>query len=228
MYFPLAGPVFCYQGPCRLSADTLRAMGKYKFSCIVKKKHSFTIRKIPAVSANMPGKDIKMSKIAVIIDEYFEDSEYTEPVSEFKGKGHEIVHVGLEKGKTVKGKKKQTPVVIDQSVNTAGADHFDALLIPGGYSPDQLRAHPGAVAFVKDFMEKDKPVFSICHGPQLLISADVIRGRTLTGWTSIIQDIKNAGATFVDEAVVTDGNLVTSRNPNDLPGFIHAALEKLT
>jgi protease I len=76
-------------------------------------------------------------------------------------------------------------------------------------------------------MEKDKPVFSICHGPQLLISADVIKGRTLTGFTSIIQDIKNAGATFVDEAVVTDKNLVTSRNPNDLPGFIHAALEKL-
>jgi protease I len=175
----------------------------------------------------MPGKDKKMSKIAVIIDDWFEDSEYTEPVSEFRGKGHDIIHIGLEKGKTVKGKKQQTPVMIDQSVNQTGADHFDALLIPGGYSPDKLRADPGAVALVRDFMEKNKPVFSICHGPQLLISADVIQGRTLTGFTSIIQDIKNAGATFVDEAVVTDGNLVTSRNPNDLPGFIHAALEKL-
>ncbi len=168
-----------------------------------------------------------MSKIAVIIDDYFEDSEYTEPVNAFKENGHEIIHVGLEKGKTVKGKKQQTPVVIDESVNKTGADHFDALFIPGGYSPDQLRAHPGAVAFAREFMQKNKPVFSICHGPQLLISADVIQGRTLTGWTSILQDIKNAGATFVDKSVVTDGNLVTSRNPNDLPDFIHAALEKL-
>jgi protease I len=175
----------------------------------------------------MPGKDKKMSKIAVIIDDWFEDSEYTEPVSEFRGKGHDIIHVGLEKGKTVKGKKQQTPVTIDQNVNKVKAADFDALLIPGGYSPDQLRAHDSAVAFTRDFMEKNKPVFSICHGPQLLISADVIQGRTLTGWTSIIQDIKNAGATFVDKPVVTDGNLVTSRNPNDLPGFIHAALEKL-
>lgn len=168
-----------------------------------------------------------MSKIAVIIDEYFEDSEYTEPVNAFKEKGHVIVHVGLEKGKTVKGKKQQTPVTINQSLNTVKADDFDALLIPGGYSPDQLRAHESAVAFTRDFMEKDKPVFSICHAPQLLISADVIQGRTLTGWTSIIQDIKNAGATFVDKAVVVDGNLVTSRNPGDLPDFIQAALEKL-
>jgi protease I len=168
-----------------------------------------------------------MSKIAVIIDDYFEDSEYTEPVNAFKENGHEIVHVGLEKGKTVKGKKQQTPVTIDQNVNKVNAADFDALLIPGGYSPDQLRAHDSAVAFTRDFMEKNKPVFSICHGPQLLISADVIQGRTLTGWTSIIQDIKNAGATFVDKSVVTDGNLVTSRNPDDLPDFMQAALEKL-
>lgn len=168
-----------------------------------------------------------MRKIAVIIDNFFEDSEYTEPVNAFKEKGHEIVHVGLEKEKTVKGKKQQTPVTIDQSVNQVKAADFDALLIPGGYSPDQLRAHESAVSFTRDFMEQDKPVFSICHGPQLLITADVIQGRTLTGWTSIVQDIKNAGGKFIDKAVVEDGNLVTSRNPGDLPDFIRTSLEKL-
>lgn len=168
-----------------------------------------------------------MSKIAVIIDDFFEDSEYTEPVKAFKEKGHEIIHVGLEAGKTVKGKKNQTPVVIEKKVDDVGVDDFDALLIPGGFSPDKLRAHDSAVRFTRDFMEKNKPVFSICHGPQLLISADVIKGRKVTGWTSIIQDIKNAGAEFIDFEVVKDGNLVTSRNPNDLPGFIKASLEQL-
>ncbi len=169
-----------------------------------------------------------MSKIAVIIDNYFEDSEYTEPVNAFREKGHEIVHVGLKEGTTVKGKKQQTPVTIDQSVNKVKAADFDALLIPGGYSPDQLRAHESAVSFTREFMEKDKPVFSICHAPQLLITADVIQGRTLTGWTSIVQDIKNAGGKFIDKSVVVDGNLVTSRNPGDLPDFIQTSLEKLT
>lgn len=168
-----------------------------------------------------------MSHIAVIIDEWFEDSEYTEPVNVFKENGHQITHVGLEAGKTVKGKKKDTPVVIDKDLNNVSVDDFDALLIPGGFSPDKLRAHENAVRFTKDFVEKGKPVFSICHGPQLLITADVIRGRKITGWTSIVQDIKNAGAEFIDREVVEDGNIVSSRNPNDLPAFIKACLAKL-
>lgn len=168
-----------------------------------------------------------MRHIAVIIDELFEDSEYTEPVKAFKEKGHQIIHVGLEAGKTVKGKKKETPVVIDKDLNNVSVDDFDALLIPGGFSPDKLRAHENAVRFTKDFVEKGKPVFSICHGPQLLITADVIRGRKITGWTSIVQDIKNAGAEFIDAEVVEDGNIVSSRNPNDLPAFIKASLAKL-
>ncbi len=169
-----------------------------------------------------------MSHIAVIIDEWFEDSEYTDPVKAFKENGHQITHVGLEAGKTVKGKKKDTPVVIDKDLNNVSEDDFDALLIPGGFSPDKLRAHENAVRFTRDFVEKGKPVFSICHGPQLLITADVIRGRKITGWTSIIQDIKNAGAEFIDAEVVEDGNIVSSRNPNDLPAFIKASLAKLT
>ena len=168
-----------------------------------------------------------MSRIAVIIDNLFEDSEYTKPANAFKEKGHDLIHVGLESGKTVKGKKEDTPVVIDKNVESVGADDFEALLIPGGFSPDILRANENAVRFAREFVESGKPVFSICHGPQLLITADVIRGRQMTGYTSIIQDLKNAGCEFVDNEVVVDGNLVSSRNPNDLPAFITACLEKL-
>lgn len=168
-----------------------------------------------------------MSKIAVIIDNYFEDSEYSEPAAAFRDKGHELIHVGLEAGSTVTGKKKQTPVTIDRAADQCRAEDFDALLIPGGFSPDILRAHEAPVRLAGEFMEQDKPVFSICHGPQLLITADTIRERQVTGWTSINQDIKNAGAEFVDFEVVKDGNLVTSRNPGDLPAFIQASLAKL-
>jgi protease I len=168
-----------------------------------------------------------MSRIAVIIDEWFEDSEYTEPAKAFKAAGHHLTTVGLEKEKRVRGKKKNTPVVIDLAVEKAGVDDFDALLIPGGYSPDKLRAHEAPVNFVRDFVNSGKPVFSICHGPQILITADVLKGRKITGWKSIVQDIKNAGAEFLDEEVVVDGNLISSRFPGDLPAFIRASLAAL-
>ncbi|MFO7963020.1 MAG: type 1 glutamine amidotransferase domain-containing protein [Desulfobacterales bacterium] len=169
-----------------------------------------------------------MSRIAVIITDLFEDVEYTEPADAFRKAGHELVHVGLEKGATVKGKAKGTPVEIDTSVDEAAVDEFDALLIPGGYSPDKLRVNESAVKFVRNFVESKKPVFSICHGPQILITADVIRGRKITGYQSIIQDIKNAGADFLDQEVVEDGNLISSRNPNDIPRFIEASLSRLS
>jgi len=169
-----------------------------------------------------------MSKIAAILTDYFEDVEYTEPVQAFKKSGHEVINVGLEAGQTVKGKSKQTAVQIDKAVTQASPDEFDALLIPGGFSPDLLRAHDEPVAFVKKFIDSGKPVFSICHGAQLLITADVIRGRKVTGYTSIIQDIKNAGANFEDKEVVVDGNLVSSRNPNDIPAFIRESMRLLS
>jgi protease I len=168
-----------------------------------------------------------MSKIAVVITDLFEDSEYTEPADAFKKAGHELVHVGLEKGKTVKGKKQDTPVTIDEAVKNVSVDDFDALLIPGGYSPDKIRVDEEAVRFAREFVQSGKPVFIICHAAQLLITADVLKGRTITGYTSIIQDIKNAGAEFVDQEVVVDGNLVSSRNPGDLPAFIEESLKKL-
>lgn len=168
-----------------------------------------------------------MSKIAVIITDWFEDSEYNEPARAFVEAGHELELVGLEAGQVVRGKKEQTPLKIETSVKDASPADFDALLIPGGYSPDRLRVDDHAVRFVREFVASGKPVFAICHAPQLLITADVLRGRTLTGYTSIVQDIKNAGATFVDREVVEDGNLVSSRNPGDLPAFIAASLKKL-
>jgi len=168
-----------------------------------------------------------MLRIAVILGHDFEDSEYSKPAAAFKHAGYNLVHVGLKAGDTVKGKKEGTPVTIDMDAKHARVEDFDALLIPGGYSPDMLRAHPEPVRFVRDFMRSDKPVFSICHGPQLLITAQALMGRKITGWTSIIQDIKNAGAEFIDREVVEDGNLISSRNPSDIPAFVEASLRKL-
>lgn len=168
-----------------------------------------------------------MSRIAVLIGERFEDSEYTEPVKAFRAAGHEVVHLGLKAGSMVTGKREGTKVRIERAVAAADPGDYDALLIPGGYSPDHLRAYDGPVEFVRAFMESEKPVFAICHGPQLLITAQVIEGRRVTGWRSIMQDLKNAGAEFVDAEVVVDNNLVTSRRPSDLPAFIEASLKMM-
>ncbi|MEJ2068726.1 MAG: type 1 glutamine amidotransferase [Deltaproteobacteria bacterium] len=168
-----------------------------------------------------------MATIAAIIADMFEDSEYTEPARAFRKAGHTVVNVGLKKGKTVRGKKKGTAVTVERAVQDVSVDGFDALLIPGGYSPDILRAHDDVVQFVKEFIDSGKPVFAICHAPQLLITAQILKGRRITGWKSIIQDIKNAGAEFVDEEVVEDGNLISSRSPADLPAFIKASLQRL-
>ncbi len=166
-------------------------------------------------------------KIAAIVTDLFEDSEYSEPVEAFREKGHQVINIGLTAGKTVKGLKQGTEVVIDKAVGEVAVEDFDALLIPGGYSPDQLRVDEVAVRFTADFVRSKKPVLAICHAGQLLITAQVLQGRKFTGYTSIIQDIKNAGATFIDQEVVVDDNLVSSRNPHDIPAFIRESLKKL-
>ncbi len=167
-----------------------------------------------------------MATIAVLIADLFEDIEYSKPAESFKNKGHKLVHIGLEKKSIIKGKD-NTPVVIDNVADSSNIPSYDALFIPGGYSPDKLRANTATVKLVRDFMESNKPVFIICHAPQLLITAEVLKGRKVTGYKSIIQDIKNAGAEFLDQQVVIDGNLVSSRNPSDIPAFIEACLKKL-
>ena len=169
-----------------------------------------------------------MSKIAVLIDNGFEDSEYTRPAEAFRRAGHELVHLGKKRGSVVKGKKEETPVIIDREVAGALPADYDALLIPGGHSPDHLRADPEPVAFVKEFVETGKPVFFICHGGQLLITADVLKGRKATGWKSIARDLVNAGADYRDEEVVVDKNFVSSRQPSDLDAFIRESLKQLS
>lgn len=120
-----------------------------------------------------------MNDIAVLIGNDFEDSEYAKPAEAFKKAGYRLVHIGLKKGETVTGKKERTPVKIDREAGKADPGDFVALLIPGGYSPDNLRAYDEPVQFVRQFMDSNKPVFAICHGPQLLIKAKKLRAARL-------------------------------------------------
>ena len=116
---------------------------------------------------------------------------------------------------------------VDELVGDVSPDDFDALLLPGGtVNPDKLRMEPAAVRFVRDFVRSGKPVASICHGPWSLVEADVARGRRLTSWPSVRTDLRNAGAEVVDEEVVTDGNITTSRSPDDLPAFCERIVEE--
>lgn len=115
----------------------------------------------------------------------------------------------------------------DKGIDEVRVDDYDCLFIPGGYSPDQLRADPRFVAFTRDFVRSGKLVAAVCHGPQLLITADVVRGRTMTAWRTVQVDLRLAGASVRDEPVVIDGNLITSRQPDDLEAFSQAILDHL-
>ncbi|MDG5473311.1 type 1 glutamine amidotransferase [Jeotgalibacillus sp. ET6] len=170
-----------------------------------------------------------MAKIATVLTSYFEDVEYTDPAQSFKEAGHEVVTIEKEAGSQVTGKQGEATVTIDKSIDDVSPQDFDALFIPGGFSPDLLRGDERFVAFAKSFMDDKKPVFSICHGPQLLITAKSLEGRTATGFTSIKVDMEYAGATYKDEEVVVCGNqLVTSRTPDDIPAFTREALKLLS
>jgi len=168
-----------------------------------------------------------MSKIGVLIGPKFEDVEYNKPAKAFKENGHELTHIGFKKGQIVEGKEEKTRIKIDKSASDVSTNDFDAIFIPGGCSPDKLREDENVVQFTKEFVKSDKPVFAICHAPQLFITAKVIEGRNVAGWKSIIVDIKNAGGNYVDKEVVEDGNITTSRGPDDIPAFINASLNKL-
>jgi protease I len=168
-----------------------------------------------------------MSKIACVMTNMFEDSEYTSPLEAFKKDGHEVTVIGDEKGKEITGKNGEAKAETDLGIADANPADYDALFIPGGFSPDMLRADERFVEFSKHFMLKEKPVFAICHGPQLLITADVLRGRKLTGFKSILMDLRHAGANVYDEEVVVCDNLVTSRTPHDLEAFNRESLAQL-
>jgi protease I len=166
-------------------------------------------------------------KIACVLGPKFEDSEFQEPYDALRNSGHEVVIVGLEGGAELEGDKGKVKARVDRSFKDVKPDEFDALLIPGGTSPDKLRAHAEPVAFVKAFMRAGKPVLAICHAPQLLLTADEHKGHRLTAWKTVQGDLKKAGANVVDEEVVVDRNLVTSRQPSDIPAFIRESLQVL-
>lgn len=168
-----------------------------------------------------------MARIAMIVDELFEDPELRQPYDRLREAGHEVVLVGLEAGKRLTGKRGKETITIERAVEDVSADEFDALVIPGGYSPDKLRMSRPMVAFTRAFFDQDKLVAAVCHAPWMLVEADVTEGRTMTSWPSIRTDLLNAGARWVDREVVEDGNLVTSRKPDDLPAFSEAILRRL-
>ncbi|MDR7343527.1 MAG: type 1 glutamine amidotransferase domain-containing protein [Pantoea sp.] len=167
-------------------------------------------------------------KIAVLITDEFEDSEFTSPAEAYTKAGHDVVTIEMEAGKTVTGKQGKAQVKIDKSIDNVSPAEFDALLLPGGHSPDSLRGDDRFVSFTKEFVASGKPIFAICHGPQLLISANGVRGRKMTCVKAIAIDLKNAGADFYDKEVVVDNDkLVTSRTPEDLPAFNQESLRIL-
>lgn len=155
----------------------------------------------------------------------FEDSEAIDPKAYLEKVGAEVTVIGIETGK-IEGKKGGSLEASTTFADVAPED-FDLLVIPGGGAPENLRIHDPAVAFTRAFIESGKPVAAICHGPQLLISAKVLEGRTLTAVNKIRDDITNAGGNYVDEALVVDGNLITSRTPADLPVFDEAIAKAL-
>lgn len=167
-------------------------------------------------------------KIATVITDLFEDVEYTDPAKAFEEAGHEVVTIGTKKGETVIGKRKDAKVPIEYGIGEVDPNNYDALFIPGGFSPDQLRADDRFVQFAKHFMDEKKPVLAICHGPQLLITAKTLEGRDATGYKSIKVDMEYAGAKYADkEVVVCSNQLVTSRTPDDLPAFNRESLNLL-
>lgn len=167
-------------------------------------------------------------KIACVLGPNFEDSEFNDPYQAFKKSGHQVTIVGLEAGAELEGGKGKVKAKVEKAFKDVKTEEFDALLIPGGGSPDKLRAHPEAVTFVKAFMQQGKPVFAICHGPQLLLTADEYRNHRMTAWKTIQDDLKKAGGNVVDQEVVVDRNLVTSRQPSDIPAFIRESEKVLS
>lgn len=175
-------------------------------------------------------KTLQGKSVAILAADGFEQSELLEPKKALEDAGAEVTIVSLESGK-IKGwdeKDWGKSIGVDLTLDEADAADFDALQLPGGVmNPDKLRDDARAVAFVKSFFDAGKPIGAICHGPWTLIEADAVKGRRLTSYSSIRTDLENAGAQWVDEEVVTDNGLVTSRKPADLPAFNAKLIEEI-
>jgi protease I len=166
-------------------------------------------------------------RIAVLATDGFEQAELETPVQALKSEGAEVEIVSPKPGQ-IQGWRHQDKgqaTKVDVELARADADSYDALVLPGGVmNPDALRLEPQAIDFVRSFAEADKPIAAICHGPWTLINAEAVAGKVMTSWPSLQADLQNAGATWVDEEVVVDGQLVTSRKPDDLPAFCEHAI----
>jgi protease I len=170
----------------------------------------------------MANQDLNTLKVAILVTDGFEQVEMTQPQQALEQAGAET-HIISPKPDRVQGWNhfdKGDFFPVDVSLEQANPSDYDALLLPGGVAnPDQLRTNDRAIAFVKSFVEAGKPIAVICHGPWTLIEADVVRGRRLASWPSLKTDLRNAGAEWVNQEVVVDGSLVSSRKPDDIPAF---------
>lgn len=166
-------------------------------------------------------------RIAMLVEKDFEDAELVEPMRALQDSGARVIIVGSSSKETYKGKKGTVVVTAETTADEVMAEDFDAIVVPGGYAPDKMRMHQPMIDLVRKAYEQGKVIAAVCHGPQLLISADIVRGRRVTSWPSIEVDLRNAGAEWVDAPVVQDGNLITSRKPADLPRFNKTIIQAL-
>jgi len=169
---------------------------------------------------------LKGKRVAILAEDLYQELEVWYPLLRFREEGAEVVVVGSGSAQVHTGKYGY-PVPVDKSAAEVGAHQFDALIIPGGYAPDLMRRHPAMVSLVRDAAQQGKVVAAICHGGWMLASAEVIQGKTVTAFFAIKDDLVHAGANFVDAEVAVDGNLITSRKPEDLPAFCRAIIRAL-
>jgi protease I len=168
----------------------------------------------------------QMKKMLILVENGVEDSEFIYPYYRFREEGYKMDIVAPEAKKEYIGKH-GVPFTSELSPNEVNLDDYDAVIIPGGQAPDRMRIHRDLVEMVRAANSKGKIIAAVCHGPQMLIEADIVRGKTATSWPSVRTDLRNAGAKVVDEAVVVDGNIVTSRSPDDLPDFCLTTIKLL-
>jgi protease I len=166
-------------------------------------------------------------RVIMVLGPQYQDEEGRKPYEFLKGKGAHVDVVGLQKG-NLKGLHGRASMKVNKEFGEVDTDDYDAMVIPGGRGPANLRKHPEPVEFVKGFFETGKTVAAICHGPQVLASAGLLKGKKITGYHKIGREMLSAGADFTDEPVVIDGNLITSREPQDIPIFNQAIEDALT
>lgn len=174
---------------------------------------------------------LRGKKIAILATDGFEQVELTEPRKALDEAGSATVLIAPKPGEIRAWKTKEwaDSVKVDKTIEDANPNDYDALVLPGGVmNPDRLRMDPGAVNFVRQFVSSGKPIGAICHGPWMLLEAGAVSGKTVTSWPSLKTDLKNAGANWVDQEVASDGVLITSRNPDDIPAFSRAIIDAVS